>query len=78
MLATGVGRAHNIHAATLPGYVLPGDTSSASRYWEKDVVNEPLEAAGGLMPVPAGPGIGVSLDWAYIDKVRTGGFSLSG
>ncbi|WP_457630832.1 o-succinylbenzoate synthase [Oceanithermus sp.] len=78
MLETGVGRAHNIHAATLPGYVLPGDTSSASRYWEKDVVNEPLEAAGGLMPVPAGPGIGVSLDWAYIDKVRTGGFSLSG
>jgi len=62
MLETGVGRAHAIHAATLPNYVLPGDTSSASRYWEVDVVNEPLEAKGGLMPVPEGPGIGVTLN----------------
>jgi len=78
MLETGVGRAHNIHAATLANYVLPGDTSSASRYWEKDVINEPLEATGGLMPVPSGPGIGVSLDWDYIGKIRVGGFSVGG
>jgi len=76
MLETGVGRAHNIHAATLPGYTLPGDTSSGSRYWERDVVNEPLEAKDGLMPVPEGPGIGVSLDWEYISKIRSGGFTL--
>ncbi len=62
MLETGVGRAHAIHAATLPNYTLPGDTSSASRYWEVDVVNEPLEAKHGWMPVPEGPGIGVSLN----------------
>ena len=78
MLETGVGRAHNIQAATLANYVLPGDTSSASRYWEKDVINEPLEATGGLMPVPNGPGIGVSLDWDYIGKIRVGGFSVGG
>jgi o-succinylbenzoate synthase len=61
MLETGVGRAHNIHMATLPGFTKPGDTSSASRYWDHDVVNEPLEATDGLMPVPPGPGIGVTL-----------------
>ena len=68
MLETGVGRAHAIHAATLPNYTLPGDTSSASRYWEKDIVNEPLEAADGLMPVPEGPGIGVTLDRAALAR----------
>ncbi|WP_457638315.1 o-succinylbenzoate synthase [Oceanithermus sp.] len=78
MLETGVGRAHNIHAATLPGYTLPGDTSSASRYWEKDVINEALEAEDGLMPVPEGNGTGVSLDWDFIGKIRIGGFSVGG
>ena len=62
MLETGVGRAHAIQAATLPNYTLPGDTSSASRYWEVDVVNQPLEAKNGWMPVPEGPGIGVTLN----------------
>jgi len=70
MLETGVGRAHAIHAATLPNYLLPGDTSSASRYWEEDIVNEPLEAKNGLMPVPEGPGIGVSLNRSALARYQ--------
>lgn len=62
MVETGVGRAHNIHLSTLENYVYPGDTASASRYWERDVIREPLEVSGGRMPVPQGPGIGVTLD----------------
>ena len=27
MLETGIGRAHNIHIATMPGFVYPGDTA---------------------------------------------------
>jgi len=69
MLESGVGRAHNIHLSTLPGFTLPGDTSSASRYWETDVVNEPLEAVDGLMPVPRGPGIGVTLNRDFLAGV---------
>ncbi len=76
MLESGVGRAHNVHAATLPNYVLPGDTSSASRYWEEDVVNEPLEADRGWMPLPAGPGIGVTLNHDLLARIRTGGFEV--
>ncbi|AAF12532.1 o-succinylbenzoate synthase [Deinococcus radiodurans] len=62
MVETGIGRAHNIHLSTLENFTLPGDTSSASRYWERDIIQEPLEVERGEMPVPPGPGIGVSLD----------------
>jgi O-succinylbenzoate synthase len=69
MFETGVGRAHNIHLATLPGFTKPGDTSSASRYFPRDIVCEPLEAVDGLMAVPPGPGIGVTLDDRFVRQV---------
>ncbi|WP_295817821.1 o-succinylbenzoate synthase [uncultured Deinococcus sp.] len=69
MLESGVGRAHNIHLATLENFTKPGDTSSSSRYWARDIVNEPLETTGGIMPVPPGPGIGVTLDVPFLDSV---------
>jgi len=61
MLESGVGRATNIHLATLPNFAKPGDTSSASRYFAEDIVEPPLEAVDGEMPVPPGPGIGVTV-----------------
>lgn len=69
MLESGIGRAHNIHLATLPNYTRPGDTSSSSRYWQQDIVNEPLETNNGWMAVPDGPGIGVTLNRAFLDTV---------
>lgn len=72
MLEAGVGRAHNIHISTLPNFTKPGDVSSASRYWETDIINEPLEAEGGYMPVPEGPGIGVTLNRAFLDRITVG------
>ncbi|MFN4142131.1 o-succinylbenzoate synthase [Aestuariivirga sp.] len=69
MLEAGIGRAHNIHLSTLPNFTKPGDTSSASRYFARDIVNEPLETHDGVMPVPQGPGIGVTLDWKFLDTV---------
>ena len=38
MLESGIGRAHNIAMATLPGFVLPGDVSASQRYWDEDVI----------------------------------------
>ena len=67
MLESGVGRAHNIHLSTLPNFSKPGDTASASRYFATDTVNEALEAENGLMPVPSGPGIGVSLNREFVE-----------
>lgn len=72
MLEAGIGRAHNIHLATLANFRKPGDTSSSSFYFARDIVNEPLEAADGLMPVPEGAGIGVTLDWKFLDEVTVG------
>ena len=66
MLEAGVGRAHNIHLASLRNFLLPGDTSSSSRYFKTDIVNEPLETEGGLMPLPSGPGIGVTLNRDFL------------
>lgn len=60
MLEGGIGRAANIHVATLPMFIKPGDTSSASRYWQEDIIEEALESREGLMPVPQGPGLGVT------------------
>jgi O-succinylbenzoate synthase len=66
MLESGIGRAHNIHLATQANFLLPGDTSSSSRYWAQDIIHEPLETKDGLMPVPTGPGIGVTLNHPFI------------
>jgi O-succinylbenzoate synthase len=70
MLESGIGRAHNIHLASLPNFSKPGDTSSSSRYFRRDIIEQPLEAEAGLMAVPRhGPGLGVTLDRAFLAQV---------
>ena len=64
MLESGVGRAHNVALASLPNFILPGDISPSSRYWEKDIVTPEWTMSGdGRMTVPTNaPGIGVEVD----------------
>jgi o-succinylbenzoate synthase len=69
MLESGIGRAHNIHLAALPNFSKPGDTSSSSRYWQQDIINEPLESTDGMMPIPEGVGIGVTLNREFLESV---------
>jgi o-succinylbenzoate synthase len=69
MLESGIGRAHNIHLSTLENFTKPGDTSSSSRYWKQDIINEPLEVENGMMALPSGPGIGVTLNMPALEKV---------
>lgn len=72
MLEAGIGRAHNIHLCTLEQFSRPGDTSSSSRYFERDIVVEKLETENGLMPIPqTGAGIGVTMDWDFLDSIST-------
>lgn len=70
MLETGIGRAANTHVATLGSFSKPGDISSASRYWEHDVIEEALETTDGMMPVPTGPGLGVTLAHEVLARHR--------
>jgi O-succinylbenzoate synthase len=63
MLESGIGRAHNLALASLPGFTLPGDISASRRYWDRDIVWPEFEVGGdGHMEVPTGNGIGVEVD----------------
>ncbi|PYS37249.1 MAG: o-succinylbenzoate synthase, partial [Acidobacteria bacterium] len=67
MLESGIGRAHNLALASLPGFSLPGDISASSRYFAKDViVPEVIVAADGTVEVPQGSGLGFEVDLDYI------------
>lgn len=58
MLESGLGRAANVALASLPNFVLPGDTSASSRYYATDVT-EPFVLEDGQLRVPTRPGLGV-------------------
>jgi O-succinylbenzoate synthase len=62
MLESGIGRAHNIAMATMPGFTLPGDISASHRYWAEDII-EPLVVVSkaGTIRVPQTPGLGFSV-----------------
>ena len=59
MLETGIGRAANVALAALPNFRLPGDTSASDRYYAEDIT-EPFVLRDGMLPVPTGPGTGVT------------------
>jgi O-succinylbenzoate synthase len=60
MLESGIGRAHNLHLSTLPGFSLPGDVAASRRYFDPDLIDPPIEVRpDGTIEVPPGPGIGV-------------------
>ena len=70
MLESGIGRAHNIALASLPGFQLPGDISASSRYFARDVITpEVTVSEGGIVGVPGGPGIGFEVDLDYINSM---------
>ncbi|GEL77923.1 o-succinylbenzoate synthase [Tenuibacillus multivorans] len=68
MLETGIGRAHNVALASLEQFTLPGDLSESSRYWEEDIIKEPFVVKDGLVNVPDGPGIGVTVNVKLLNQ----------
>jgi len=69
LLETGVGRAHNVAIASLPGFVLPNDISASNRYFEHDIVNPEFRLnPDGTITVPTGNGIGVEIDQDKLDE----------
>ena len=72
MLETGVGRATNLHLATLPNFLLPGDISATERYYAEDIA-EPcfyLNPEDSTITVPTGPGIGVTVLLERVKQFR--------
>jgi O-succinylbenzoate synthase len=72
MLETGVGRAINLHLASMPNFTLPGDISATDRYYHEDIA-EPdfkLNVEDSTITVPSRPGIGVRVLPERLGKVR--------
>jgi O-succinylbenzoate synthase len=70
MLESGIGRAHNVALASLPGFTLPGDLSPSRRYWARDIVDPEWEMSDGTLRVPLDrPGIGVEVDRDLIESI---------
>ncbi len=70
MLESGIGRAHNIAMATLPGFTLPGDVSASSRYWKEDIIEPPVTVShNGTITAPEAPGLGFEIKGARIDAL---------
>jgi O-succinylbenzoate synthase len=70
MLEMGIGRAHNVHLASLRNFSLPGDVSASERYFATEIIGEPFTVRpDGTMLVPTGPGIGVTVLEKAIRKI---------
>jgi O-succinylbenzoate synthase len=72
MLESGVGRATNVHLATLPNFTFPGDISANERYFREDIT-EPyfyLNSEDSTLTVPTKPGIGVEVVGDRLAKFR--------
>ena len=72
MLETGIGRAANVHLASLPNFKLPGDISGTDRYYHEDIAEPPfvLNKEDSTMSVPTGFGIGVEVIRERVEKAR--------
>ena len=67
MLESGVGRAHNIALASLPGFTLPGDISASRRYFARDIIVPEVEVGpDGTVEVPRAVGLGFEIDRDYV------------
>ena len=77
MLESGIGRAHNIHLASLPNFSRPGDIAASKRYYDPDLIDPPIEvAADGTIAVPTDPGLGVRVVLDRVDRATLRKVSL--
>ncbi|MDR5683874.1 MAG: o-succinylbenzoate synthase [Armatimonadota bacterium] len=70
MLETGIGRLLNLALAALPNFRLPGDISASDRYFERDLIDPPVELnPDGTIDVPSDIGIAPRVDRRRVEEV---------
>lgn len=73
----GIGRAANVAISSLPGFVIPGDVSGADKYYAEDIVDPPILAQHGAVPVPTAPGLGHVPNEERIARATTRALTLT-
>jgi o-succinylbenzoate synthase len=69
MLESGVGRAINLHLASLNNFSLPADVSANSRYYAEDIAYPMFTLnADSSITIPTGAGSGVDVDEKQLEK----------
>jgi O-succinylbenzoate synthase len=64
----GVGRAANVAICSLPGFTIPGDVSGSDKAYRQDIVDPPIRAQAGSIPVPWNrPGLGFE---ANVERIK--------
>jgi O-succinylbenzoate synthase len=64
----GIGRAANVAICSLPGFSIPGDVSGSDRAYREDIVDPPIRAYAGAIPVPVDrPGLGFE---PAVDRIK--------
>ncbi|MEW5847843.1 MAG: o-succinylbenzoate synthase [Myxococcota bacterium] len=67
----GVGRAANVALNSLPGFTLPGDVSGSDKAYKEDLVDPPVRAQDGRIPVPLDrPGLGHDVNEERLKRAR--------
>lgn len=73
----GVGRAANVAICSLPGFTLPGDVSGSDKAYRQDIVDPPIRATRGTIPVPWDrPGLGFDANMERITAATVRQMSL--
>ncbi len=77
LLETGIGRGHQVAAATLPDVRFPNDISASDRYYGEDIVEPPWSITNrSTMVAPKKPGIGVEVLEDRLEKYTLKSFSM--
>ncbi|GMA57840.1 hypothetical protein GCM10025858_23430 [Alicyclobacillus sacchari] len=72
MYETGVGRLHNLAVCALAGMTLPTDTGPSERYFERDILQQPIRfEQPGILPVVPTCGVAAWVDWEVVDSLTT-------
>lgn len=71
MIELGVSKAHNLALASLSKMIYPGDFSSSTHFWERDVVQPLIEVEKGQISLSEESGIGYSLDEEHLEQYET-------
>jgi len=72
MFETGLAHAAGAHlCAAVPDLLLQCEFYMATYYAQEDILTEPFPVKNGRVHVPTGPGLGVSVDPAMLEKYAT-------